>query len=230
MLHRPPEQTRPVTSFAPLVLLPGTLCDEEVFRPVLNTLGVEGEAVALRGAQSAAEMAARVLDEGPRKMSLLGFSLGAIVALHVVAQAPERVERLALIGCNPGLLDDDARMRRARIDRQDFIATQVPPAARAMAMRASVTDWLSQTAITLNRDDSVPRLGRIKVPTLVVCGAEDEICPPELSRLMAARIPHARLAIIAHADHYVTLSQPQAVAREILAWLTTPPQTPEEPR
>lgn len=229
MLHRPPEQTHLMTAHAPLVLLPGTLCDAEVYRPVLERLGVPGLTLALRDARSAAQMAERVLEQCPGKMSLLGFSLGAVIALHVAAMAPQRIERLALIGCNPGVLDDDTRARRARIGRDDFIRQQVPPAARAMALRASDAEFEAQTAMTLNRTDSVPRLGQIAVPTLVLCGAEDQICPPQLSRLIADRIPHARLAVIAQADHYVTLSQPDAVAREVLAWLATPSPTPEEP-
>ena len=222
MLFEPAQDRQDAAAIAPLVLLPGTLCDTRVFAPVLAALDVPATTVPLSGATSTAAMATAVLAQAGPTLSLVGFSLGAIIALEIVARAPHRVDRLALIGCNAGLLDAAAWRERAQMTRDDFIDRHVSPAARAMAESTSDADWSAQTAMTLTRQNSIPRLGRINVPTLVLCGAADDVCPPAMSRTIASAIPHARLAIVDGAGHYVTLDQPQAVAQELAAWLSTP--------
>jgi pimeloyl-ACP methyl ester carboxylesterase len=206
-------------------MLPGTLCDARIFTPVLGRLDQRAVVPELTGANSASEMARLILADAPETMSLCGFSLGAIVALEVVAQAPDRVERLALVGCNPAPLARDAQAARATADRNDFVADTDPAVVHEMARAASDDTWRAQTAITLSRPDSRPRLSRITCPTLILCGADDSICPPTMSRAIAASIPGARLAIIEQAGHYVTIEQPDAVADELAAWLATPPQS-----
>ena len=100
----------------PLFLLPGTLADDTVFAPVLERLGLTSAWMRLAGATSAAEMAKLILATAPPRFTLIGFSLGAIMALEVVAQAPERIERLALLGCNArDLTPEKAAARRATV-------------------------------------------------------------------------------------------------------------------
>jgi pimeloyl-ACP methyl ester carboxylesterase len=76
--------------------------------------------------------------------------------------------------------------------------------------------------MTLSRTDSRARLPAIAVDTLVLCGENDTTCPAQMSRDIAAAIPHARIAIIAGAGHYVTLDRPDRVAKELAAWLARP--------
>ena len=224
MLDRPSQRTdlARAAAAAPLLLLPGTLCDARLFAPVLERMGLRATVPPLAGASSAAAMAQLILAAAPRHFSLAGFSLGAIVALEIIAQAPERVERLALIGSNPGVLPPAARASRAVLERTQFLAPQDPLLLHEMAIGTPPGAYRQQTAMTLSRVDSRPRLPRIAVPTLVLCGEADRTCPPAMSREIAAAIPQARLAIIAGAGHYVTLDRPDAVATELAAWLATP--------
>ena len=57
---------------------------------------------------------------------------------------------------------------------------------------------------------------------LVACGAEDRVCPPELSLEIAHAIPGARLAIVERAGHYLTLDQPEITGRLLAEWLVAP--------
>lgn len=214
-----------IAAAAPLVLLPGTLCDGRVFAPVLSRIDSASHAFPLAGADTAREMARIVLARAPERMSLCGFSLGAIVALEIIAQAPGRVERLALIGCNPGVLVGEAAANRSTKTPDEFLADEHDPhqaLLRTMAEDTPPQAFAQQTAITLSRADSRPRLSRIAVPTLVVCGAEDRICPPPMSIAMANAIPQARLAIVDGAGHYVMLERPDQVAHEVADWLARP--------
>lgn len=226
-----------------LVLLPGTLCDERVFAPALSMLGTTAKSIAMWGADSAPEMARRILAEAPRRFALCGFSLGAIVALEVMAQAPERIGRLALIGGSARAIPPDvAAARRAAIGIAEVEGTasyiaatwdaSVPASRRddaglraaleAMARSTALAAFRDQVAVSIDRNDQRAMLGSIAVPTLVLCGAEDQVCPPALSREIAAAIPGARLAVVENAGHYVTLDQPAVVARELRDWLAAP--------
>lgn len=214
----------------PLVMLPGTLCDARIYALVLAALDRPALIPQIGDAPSAAMLAEKLLAELPPRFALCGFSLGAIVALEIARQAPERVERLALIGCNPGTLSPSAATARAAQSHADFVAASAakagPELRATIAEMAAATagSFADQTRITLSRADSRPHLGRLAMPSLVVCGSDDAICPPALSIAMAAALPYSRLALIAGAGHYVTLEQPRAVADELAAWLAMPAQ------
>ena len=51
--------------------------------------------------------------------------------------------------------------------------------------------------------DVIDRLHTISVPTLVMCGEEDWICPPDQSRLIASKIPRSKLVIVPKSNHNV---------------------------
>ena len=234
----------------PLILLPGTLCDERVFAPVLHALGSHVRTLVIGGATSAADMARRLLEQAPDRFALCGFSLGAIVALEMVVQAPNRIERLALLGCNARAMPPDkAAARRATsamVEREgmaSYIAgsweASVPAwrhrdaafrrVLEAMAEDTPLLRFRDQIEIGINRVDSRPRLGDIAVPTLVACGEEDRVCPPELSEEIAAAIPGARPAIVERAGHYLTLDRPEALTRLLRLWLAMPANTRTRP-
>jgi pimeloyl-ACP methyl ester carboxylesterase len=237
----------PTADELPLLMLPGTLCDERVFAAATSGLGRQRYTVEMAGELSAPQMARRVLELAPPKFALLGFSLGAIVGLEVIAQAPDRVERVALLGCNarPMPLERQAA-RRASVAKAatdgnvgyiDEVWDVSVPAWRhddadlraeltAMAADASHRTFEEQVEISINRADRRPGLASIAVLTLVACGAEDRVCPPELSREIAAAIPGARLEIVERAGHYLTLDQPQFVAELLAEWLAAPALPP----
>lgn len=230
MLAMSPQTWEPTDKAgAPVVMLPGTLCDARLFAPVLDLLGMRAHIPQLGGAASMMAMAAQLLDDLPGRFALCGFSLGAAVALEMAAQAPDRVDRLALIGCNPGVLQPEAIEFRRTLSQREFVAANyehADPSIRAliedMADATAPEIYHEQTQATLNRTDSRSRLAELSMPVLLLCGAEDRLCPPALSIEMAKSIPHARLAVIDGAGHYVTLERPSAVASEISSWLATP--------
>lgn len=243
---------------APLLLLPGTLCDARVFAPVVARLcdasdgrsASPGSSVAravivgdMTGAESTPALAAKLLADAPPRFALAGFSLGGIVALEMIAQAPERIERIALLATNarpdPAA---NAAPRRAAVERarghgmatfiDDSWPRPVAPsnaadgALRALlvAMAESGGDAVlaSQSEVAIHRADSRPRLKDIAVPALVLCGEDDVVCRPDAHREMAELIPGATLAILPGAGHFVLLEAPDAVAAHLRAWLAVP--------
>jgi pimeloyl-ACP methyl ester carboxylesterase len=220
----------------PLLLLPGTLCDERVFAPLRERLPgwpvIVGD---MTGAAATPALAGKILHETPRRFAVLGFSLGGIVALEMMDQAPDRIAALALV-------ENTAVRRKAVVRaRERGMASYIDDAwpglvSPAQAGRGDLRDLLvamaewggpdtlaSQSEVAIARADSRPRLGDIAVPALVLCGADDGICPPEVHREIADLVPNATLAIVPNAGHFALVERPDAVAAYVRAWLEALP-------
>lgn len=85
----------------------------------------------------------------------------------------------------------------------------VPPEVVAAQSHAEGPGWAAPGMGT--RD----RLGRMSVPTLVVAGAEDVVCPVENSRALADGIPGALLRVYEGCGHAVLFHDPERVARDV---------------
>jgi 2-keto-3-deoxy-L-rhamnonate aldolase RhmA/pimeloyl-ACP methyl ester carboxylesterase len=217
-----------------LVLLPGMLGEAALWDAVAPSLA---EHAALRFSRidlddTIEDMAAGVLASAPERFALAGHSLGAIVALDVVRQAPERVTRLALLNAsarpaNDAQLETWAAMRDgefAAVAQQFALANGGPPeTVEAMAHAVGPRGLRRQLAAQAARPDSRPSLPSIGVPTLVLTGAEDRICPRELQEELAAGIPGARHTVIEDAGHMLPLDAPTAVAAALQTWMKGTP-------
>ncbi len=86
-----------------LILLSGLLCDERLWASQRKGLAGSARILSpdLTAYESSESMADAVLDQAPEDFCLAGFSMGGCVALEIVARAPERVRRLALLSTSP---------------------------------------------------------------------------------------------------------------------------------
>ena len=124
-----------------------------------------------------------VLDElGLERVDVLGFSLGGAVAQELAGTYPTRVRRLVLAATSCGI-----GSTLAGWDMRDGVAVVVNGLVRANPV---ATIW---RVMAFAAWSSIPYLGSIEAPTLVVCGSEDRVAPIANSRSLANRIPNARL-------------------------------------
>jgi pimeloyl-ACP methyl ester carboxylesterase len=225
-----------------LLFLPGLLEDVDVFRPVIEGLGarVSASAADLTRSNTIAGMARDVLAQAPAgKFCLAGHSMGGYVALEVMRQAPDRVERLALVCTNarPDSAEATANRRRLlALAERDFpavISTLLPklvtPAhlqevgisgtITEMALGVGKEAFARQQEAIIGRIDSRPGLGAIRCPTLVIAGREDQLMPLEVVQELADGIPGARLTAIEDCGHVATLEQPAKVLAALVDWL-----------
>ena len=95
----------------PLVLLPGLLCDNALWKHQVAALAdvADCQVIVMTEDDTMAGMAARILDETPAKFALAGLSMGGYCAFEIMRQAPDRVARLALLDTSP---EADAPSRR----------------------------------------------------------------------------------------------------------------------
>jgi pimeloyl-ACP methyl ester carboxylesterase len=135
-----------------------------------------------------ARLAVSVLDEvGVDTADVLGYSHGGGVAQQLAVDAPDRLRRLVLVSTSCGL--------GATPGNQGALNTlRRPAAARDWPQPHPMGAWWQILAISTWT--SIPFLAAIQAPTLAVSGAHDRVLPPANSRLLAQRIPGAKLVII----------------------------------
>jgi pimeloyl-ACP methyl ester carboxylesterase len=176
---------------------------------------------------------AALLDEvGAQRAIVGGLSLGGYMSLAFHRAHPQRVSALLIIDTGPGFKKDDARdawNKRAlgTAERFEHEGLEVLKSAsrerstvnhRALGLARAARGMLTQ------RDASViESLPDIKVPSLVVVGADDT---PFLaaSDYMAAKIPGAKKVVIPAAGHAVNIDQPQAFIDAVLPFLDSLPR------
>lgn len=176
---------------------------------------------------------------------LLGYSLGARVALHAALQHPELVRRLVLIGGTAGIEDPDARAaRRARDDAladdlertgdvEGFLRrwlanpmwATLPADAAGLAERSrNSAAGLASSLRLAGTGTQMPlwdRLGELRPPVLVLAGADD-------ARFVAAGLRLARaarsaaLSLVPGAGHAAHLAQPVLSALLVEQYLGEP--------
>ena len=97
-----------------LVMIPGMMCDERVFSPQIKELGKDTKVqiADITRHSNMRDLAADILSQAPRKFCLAGHSMGGIVAMEICAQAPERIEKLALIDTNPLAELEEVKLKR----------------------------------------------------------------------------------------------------------------------
>ena len=98
-------------------------------------------------------------------------------------------------------------------------APEVGGAVLAMAARVGKEAFLRQQMAILGRADSLPTLAQIACPTLVLCGENDLLTPPDRHLEMAAGIADARLVKLPDCGHLPPLERPQDTTAALLQWL-----------
>lgn len=232
----------PLYSAATPLFLPGLLCDERIWTGQIEAFAAFNPVVANYGlSRSLTEMAEITLAGAPPRFSLIGHSMGARVALEIHRQAPERIERLALLdtGVHPpqpgeaekrhALLDLG---KREGVDRMVdvWLAPMVHPDRQtdptligplhAMATSLGLAVFEAQIEALLGRPDATPLLSSIEVPTLVGVGRQDVWSPPAQHQAIAAGIRGATLCVFDDSGHMSPVEAADQVNDALKAWLT----------
>lgn len=233
-----------------LVLLPGLMCDRAVWAAQVEALSATHECIVPHYGtlDSLAAMAAQVLREAPPgPLAVAGHSMGGRIAFEMWAQAPQRIERLALLDTSYHPLPEGEDGERERAGRYalleiartqglrtmarewargmvhaDHLGTPLFEAVLDMFERSSVAAFAAQIEALLARRDATALLATITVPTLVLCGQDDAWSPPSRHAFMHERIAGSTLAVIERCGHMSTMESPAAVTDALRDWLARP--------
>lgn len=230
------------TTHIPLVLIGGTLCNRRLWQPIVDRLAVSAAiCVEPTGATTAEQVSQRLLGALPPRFLLAGFSLGAIVALQMIADAPERVAGLALLSVNP-LADsaDNAAPRRQAVRAAEeqglanWLSASLWPKYVApsrlhdqelhavicqMAEACGPEVLATQTEIAISRRDNREALAALTCPILIMNGLHDPICTPHHHQLAAGSAAQATQVTLNSAGHFTVLEAPDEVAPPLRQWI-----------
>jgi len=190
------------------------------------------------------------------RFSLVGHSMGGMVAQVVALGAPERLEALVLMDTGHGPVQVDPELARgaAQLVRSGGIGAladvlgaagsphETPAAARIRRLRPDlVAEWdrrlrstsgamYAAMALTmLAQDDRLERLRHLSVPTMVLVGEQDGPFLAD-SRRMAEAIPGARLEVVPDAGHSPQRENAAAWRTAIVSFLDGLPDAGERRR
>lgn len=167
-----------------------------------------------------------------RRAVIVGHSMGSAIALQLALQNPEYVIGLVLVGAGARLRVHPQLMSFAADPTTFYKAADLlvswsfsPTAApRLVELAASRMEDVRQSVLygdllACSRFDVMDRMADIPQPTLVICGADDQMTPVRYAQYLASSIPNAHLCVIPAAGHMVMLEQPQLVADNMLMFL-----------
>src|SRR5262245_10182329 len=226
----------------PIVLIPGLNCSARLYADQIPVLWRPVTVADHTRDDSMNAIAARILAAAPPRFAVAGLSMGGYLALAIMRQAPERVQKLALLdtSARPESPEQTARRKPQIALAQDGRFAEVPPLqfpffvhrnrqgddalrtrVRLMAEETGAEVFLRQQHALITRADARPLLATIKCPTLVLVGDGDELTPPALSRELADGIAGSRLVIVADCGHLSTMERPEAVNRALAEWMSS---------
>jgi 3-oxoadipate enol-lactonase len=199
--------------------------------------------VGARGATMdsyADDLAVTIAQVANGAVDLAGLSMGAYILFALWRRHPELVRSLVLADTRAGA--DSAAGKEGRLANAERVRAGgtlalsetllpqllSPASGPAMAQRAlaMLRETPPETAVAdllamRDRPDSVPTLGGITVPTLVVRGTDDGFMTAEEARLLVDGIPGAQFAAVAGGGHLAPMEQPDAFNQAVAAFLAS---------
>lgn len=221
---------------APLVLLAGMNCTADLWADA----ELDGAILPTLDRPTLSSQVEVLLAELPESFVLVGHSLGAIVAMALALHAPERVAGLCLVSTNAKAPTDAQRdgwrewlrqlengatareLQESILDSLlgvEVVSAREDLVARALRMgdETGTARLRAQLEMQLTRVDLLSRLPALTVPTLVVSGLDDVICPPHFHTEIVTALPDARLVTL-DGGHLLPLQRAQAFGGLLRSW------------
>lgn len=182
-----------------------------------------------------------------RGVYVVGHGLGAYVAQYLALNRPELVGKLVLAagdfgGPNAVRTADEAARLAGDVDDLSLEKIEADIQLATAPGFAQRKPQIVRELVAYRMSDVVPmdsyrqqmaaraemasaeasfeeRLGQIKAPTMILFGEADRIVPPENARLLASRIPNARVVLLPNLGHLFPLEDPEATINALVEFL-----------
>lgn len=177
------------------------------------------------------------------KAIVCGLSMGGYIALNAVKRFPERFEALILADTQCTADSDEAKEKRLKTVEEikqkgtsefneNFIKSVFHP--DSFQNKREVVERLREVVVSnstrlitaglvalAERSESCSTLGAIAIPTLIICGAQDQLTPVAQSQFMHENIKGSLLKVIEGAGHVSNLEQPEEFNKHLNSFLKT---------
>jgi len=224
-----------------LLFIHGAGCNHTVWvfqRKVFGKKGVfldlPGHYVAGRGKRSISEYVEYIKNfcdrKGLRNVVIIGHSMGGAIAQAFTLKHPEYVKAIVLVSTGAKLRVAPVIFEAIRKNYEDAVEFMVN-----LLFSSGVKNEIKQKAIlelkkirpevtygdfeACNKFDVMEQVTEIKVPTLIICGAEDLLTPLSYSNYLKRHIPNSKLEVINNAGHMVMLEKSQEFNEKLAEFL-----------
>ena len=220
-----------------------------MYRVIAPDLRGHGKSAAPEGIYPIDEMADDVIElldslKISEPVVVGGLSMGGYVSLSLAVRYPKRLRGLILMNTRAGADTPQAARVREDLAQEIDLTGKTDPVVSAMLPKlfsettrsrrpelvSQIHDVMMKTPALgvagslrgmATRLDRTSDLGRIKIPSLIITGAEEAMIPVEESRAMASALPNAELVIIPEAGHLSPMESPAAANAAILRFLSS---------
>ena len=226
----------------PLVFIPGMMCDSRLFQPQINEFSKQYIVCVTPASCSdnIESISLEILRYLPAKFNLIGLSMGGILAMEIMEKAPERVMKIVLMDTNyksetpeikskrlPQIeLVNKGRLKDVMIQQiqhnylsRDKKNKKILDLCLRMATDLGKEVFINQSKALATRKNYKETLKNIKVPSLIICGKHDRLCPIKVHMEMKSLIENSTLKIIPDSGHLPTLEQPLVTNEILREWL-----------
>jgi len=209
---------------------------EKDFNPVFIDLPGHGESGG-EGEEEIGRYAHHVhsflISLGLQKPILVGHSMGGAIVQTLAIAHPEEIKGIVLVGTGARL-----RVLPAVLDgiKKDFEETVKKVGRFAYSQKASPElieggiehlmrcrpEVLYGDFLACDRFDLLKRVKEIDLPTLILCGEEDELTPPSYSEFLHHQIQSSKLEMLPNAGHMVMMESPEGFNRKLRDFISGP--------
>lgn len=212
-----------------VLLVPGMLNDASLWDAVaaqLDSLVDVRRVPALSQASvpAMADAAWQLLEDLPPEapVVLVGFSLGGYVAIDMLARPRRELKAAVLVSTSARPESPESQAAREKtiagmrknfermVDGIAAFVTHQPDAQqriKPMMLGVGAEVAIRQNQAVMQREDHRAVLAKLTLPVTVLCGEQDRVTPPELSKELAALIPGAQLQLVSDCGHMLPVEQ-----------------------
>ena len=220
------------------------MCDERVWQPQCDHFASSSDIICadITRHRSMAAIGGALLEEiSWDSFIVVGLSMGGIVAMELLRQAPDRITHCALLDTNHKAELPERQSRRhqeiARAEKgelRQLIIEEMKPAYLSpshsynrdflqlvvdMAMELGTEVFINQSLALRDRPDYSEVLRQANCPMLLLCGEEDSLCPVSRHKEIQQLTKQAHLYVIKGAGHLANLEKPTEVNEKLARWL-----------
>jgi pimeloyl-ACP methyl ester carboxylesterase len=206
---------------------------EKEFNPILIELPGHGESEG-EGEQEIGKYAGHVLSFikalGPQQVFLVGHSMGGAIVQTLALTHPEVIKGIVLVGTGtrlkvlPMILEGIRNNFAETIPKINQFAFS--PKAPSDLIEKGVSLMLQCKAeilygdfLACDRFDLMKEVEKIVLPTLILCGEDDQLTPVKYSQFLQSRIKGSKLEVLPNAGHMVMMESAQAFNEKIRAFI-----------
>ena len=184
----------------------------------------------------------KIIDELKMNRPILcGLSMGGYISLRAIERIQEKFSALILCDTKSSADDNEGKLKRATAikqinngDFENFIESFVLNCFGEEFVNENYAEYKKVVNRSKNnspvgvkgclmamasRTDTTESLAKINLPTLIICGSEDKLSPPEVMKSLANKISNSKFILVEGAGHMTPIENPQAVNQAIKDFL-----------